>query len=741
MTVTGKLSITFDSDWQCGSGLGRHGSIDRAVVRDVDGLPYVPARTLLGIWRDACEKAALGLDDGTPNAWSALVKVLFGAGKGESRDPDDARGVLTVRPARLPAQWRAALGPASTIDPAQQVLRAGLTQPRYGVKIDDLTGVAQDDTLRLLERARAGLTVHTDYSAEVDGATWAVELLLLAGASLIHHLGSSRRRGAGRCTVLVDAARLATLIDEHADEIATFTVGQVTRVRPLRPAPVGDLGKAKNLRPVLRLRFRTEQPVIAGAGVQGNVILSHEFVPGATVLPVVARALGARASELIRHGHLVVTDATPVIDGTRGTRTPLAVQSADKGRQWAIDGRAINALTTPTSGAKPVGLWAAVIDAEVTVAGVALASTAHASIDDQAQRPLADGLFTIEAIPAGIDLESEVWVSEEVSRDEREALEALEGTTVTLGRYRRGDYGTVRITVTPMTATVPAGDALGEFSVALTSDCYLVDPHGLPVPTVAQLAKELSRRLGVQVTARQAVVSVSRRDSWSATTALPRTTFPCLGAGSSVEFTAAPAVSRADLQSVLDRGLGSRTVEGFGRAVVLDLPNHLTVTQPVGAGPDAAAPAPEPEDPAWRDLRAEAWRREIVARLRGAASRPEVRRTILGEVTNSQRGTLRRAAGLLITDRDAVARWLSATRSDEHKTERWGGTQLTRIEQWVVASDNQTWRKRLAQLVNDNDKVSATVPGDLGGVSPRVVAATFLTECLSQEALARKGRL
>ena len=66
---------------------------------------------------------------------------------------------------------------------------------------------------------------------------------------------------------------------------------------------------------------------------------------------------------------------------------------------------------------------------------------------------------------------------------------------------------------------------------------------------------------------------------------------------------------------------------------------------------------------------------------------------------------------------------------------------MTRIEQWAVASDNQTWRKRLAQLVNDNDKVSATVPGDLGGVSPGVVAATFLTECLSQETLARKGRL
>ena len=33
-----------------------------ADYRDADGLPFVPAKTLRGIWRDACERVAYGLD-------------------------------------------------------------------------------------------------------------------------------------------------------------------------------------------------------------------------------------------------------------------------------------------------------------------------------------------------------------------------------------------------------------------------------------------------------------------------------------------------------------------------------------------------------------------------------------------------------------------------------------------------------------------------------------------------------
>ena len=49
LNQTFQLRLTMLSDWHVGSGTGRPGNIDRLVVRDDDGLPFVPAKTLRGI--------------------------------------------------------------------------------------------------------------------------------------------------------------------------------------------------------------------------------------------------------------------------------------------------------------------------------------------------------------------------------------------------------------------------------------------------------------------------------------------------------------------------------------------------------------------------------------------------------------------------------------------------------------------------------------------------------------------
>src|SRR5437899_1282259 len=85
------LRLEFTSDWHLGSGMGRPGHVDRLVARDGDDLPYVPAKSLTGIWRDACERLAFGLDNGQPGAWIAWVRYLFGdqPARGET-DPTQA---------------------------------------------------------------------------------------------------------------------------------------------------------------------------------------------------------------------------------------------------------------------------------------------------------------------------------------------------------------------------------------------------------------------------------------------------------------------------------------------------------------------------------------------------------------------------------------------------------------------------------------------------------------------------
>src|SRR5882724_73662 len=78
-----RLRLKMESDWHIGAGAGRPGDVDRLVRRDEDELPFVPGKTLTGIWRDACERVALGLDDGAPGAWSRWIPFLFGDQAGQ----------------------------------------------------------------------------------------------------------------------------------------------------------------------------------------------------------------------------------------------------------------------------------------------------------------------------------------------------------------------------------------------------------------------------------------------------------------------------------------------------------------------------------------------------------------------------------------------------------------------------------------------------------------------------------
>ena len=71
------------SDWHIGTGAGRSGEVNATIRRDHRDLPFVPAKSLTGILRDACETAARALDDGQDRgSWQRIVTVLFGSQPG-----------------------------------------------------------------------------------------------------------------------------------------------------------------------------------------------------------------------------------------------------------------------------------------------------------------------------------------------------------------------------------------------------------------------------------------------------------------------------------------------------------------------------------------------------------------------------------------------------------------------------------------------------------------------------------
>lgn len=51
-----KYNLEFFSYWHCGSGLSEGAGVDLLVIRDSDGLPFIPGKTIKGLVREAVEE-------------------------------------------------------------------------------------------------------------------------------------------------------------------------------------------------------------------------------------------------------------------------------------------------------------------------------------------------------------------------------------------------------------------------------------------------------------------------------------------------------------------------------------------------------------------------------------------------------------------------------------------------------------------------------------------------------------
>ncbi|WP_119726309.1 RAMP superfamily CRISPR-associated protein [Thermomonospora amylolytica] len=345
------LTLRMLSDWHIGTGTAAHGHISRRVLRDEHGLPYVPAKTLNGVWRDACEVAAHALDSGPAGIWHDWVEYLFGSqpaypGEEATREPDTiARhprpaALLLRGPLCLPGE----LGPVLA---GRKELRDAVTFVRPGVAIDARTGTAAEDKLRFDEMARGGLSLVG--RAELpdslnEGELGCALALLWAGAALVEGIGAKRRRGAGRCRLEPSGPgmppspqRLEALVQnpvpppepDEPDGPARTDAPQTSGPQRLRADGPGDpdpVGAPQTSGPGWEralLRMELVTPLIAHDRTIGNAVQGRDHAPGWMLLREVLRRLDSQvAHAAVRRGDLVVTPATPMVDDLPGGPRP-----------------------------------------------------------------------------------------------------------------------------------------------------------------------------------------------------------------------------------------------------------------------------------------------------------------------------------------------------------------------------------------------------------------------------------
>ncbi len=181
------INIEILSCWHAGSGLGRAGFVDAQALRDNQGLPYLPGRTLKGLLREGVQLAA---DAGQLPSQRQAANIF-----GQGDDAAHATGAapdLFIGDATLDAPTRAWFA-----QPGNQAKKEYLFLPFASTRLDE-HGLAEDHTLRLVE-----LAVPLELAAQAIIPDPATLLDLETGASLVRWLGSYRHRGLGRCRITI----------------------------------------------------------------------------------------------------------------------------------------------------------------------------------------------------------------------------------------------------------------------------------------------------------------------------------------------------------------------------------------------------------------------------------------------------------------------------------------------------------------------------------------------------------
>jgi len=727
------IRLTMLSDWHVGTGAGRPGSVDRLVARDDDGLPYVPAKSLTGVWRDACERLATGLDGSEDGGWSAWVAWLFGDQPSISEQPAPHRprpAAVAVRAARTPESLARHLRATGPGDEARQRLRDALTFVKPGVKIDSRSGRAQDNHLRFIEMSRVHSVLTSHACLTVPEASREAALaLLVAGSLLVERLGGKRRRGAGRCRLEVGGPGVFSP-DAAINWLASHEPPAVPAAKDIEgPAPAADTSDEGDW-VALPYELLLDSPAVVASRTVGNVVETLDHVPGTLLLPHVTRALASigidpRAS--IARGDLRVSSATLRINGQPGRPAPLAIHRRKAAGTDHAD--TVNLLTH--DGAESHGPLKAIRSGFIAAgpdatgsfrfAEVRTVARTHNVVEDESQRPTAKvgGVYTYEAIAptvlAGrLLIRGSLWRRIVAAPRWKDALRGA----CRIGRSKKDDYGAARFEIAGE-ATPPAKPATpgSRLTVWLLSDVLLRDKRLRPDPTVGGLCRAVerafdpdgSREIRVELAAvgRSVFARTRRTESWQQSWGLPRPSLVGLQAGTCVVVSVSGQITAEDLARVEAAGIGERTAEGYGQLSFND-PVLGSATSRLEKDQGAAEASPAPAAISSGDslhslasaLEEQAWR----VRLRQAAlaAGQQFKDLLLWETrgrgakpTMSQLGGLRSVLAGVTDDAGAkrAVAWLDHLRENRRRLDAWpkGEEGLSRVRRLLVEK-SQVWK-------------------------------------------------
>lgn len=168
--------IKFLSDWHCGSGLTLGAESDAEVIKDKNGLPYIPGKTIKGLLRSALESVVkFGNQYTQKDIDNIFGKITVG---------DHIGGMAYFSNAKLTRDEADDLQPETSNLLFRNIASTAINED----------GVAVSGSLRKIQ-----VCMPITLSAHIDGISADDVPLIKYASKLVRHLGVNRNHGLGRC--------------------------------------------------------------------------------------------------------------------------------------------------------------------------------------------------------------------------------------------------------------------------------------------------------------------------------------------------------------------------------------------------------------------------------------------------------------------------------------------------------------------------------------------------------------
>lgn len=340
---------------------------------------------------------------------------------------------------------------------------------------------------------------------------------------------------------------------------------------------------------IITYRLTLEEPVLATA-LDGdpNSAVSYDYIPGSVLRGVLInltmRAEGlteldaaAEASRRCFFSHQTrFLNAYPVLKGKRSLPSPHTWEQ-DKYAQGDKKGEIIDkAFRKPDQHEQLEGKWKAMRDdfiafdaqGNVAIADLQRTISVHVQRDRRYGRSLGEGqgaVYRYDALAAGQVFEAAILCEHDADAEYFKRL-LLESKTVFVGGARSAGYGRVTIdqvaTHDTWHETGEPASAVGKpVVITLLSDAIVRNQHGQHAADLESLRSALGispDKVDKAYLAQSAVGGFNRK--WG----LPLTQMPALSMGSVLVLKESVIVD----SSLVERGIGERRNEGFGRIAI-----------------------------------------------------------------------------------------------------------------------------------------------------------------------------